>query len=138
MKIMKKQDNNSRHILTLNIPCSAEYLSFIRKISESVCSDLKMKSRDVEDIKVSITEVCSNSVKYSRGMQELRIDFSQKKGRLLIYVKEQCKSVDMPEESVKCDSAGLGIYIIKKIMDDVKYELDTDYGTSVYMAKKIR
>ena len=49
-------------VLTLSIPNDSEYISIVRLMVSGVCSRMNYAVEDIEDIKIAISEACTNVV----------------------------------------------------------------------------
>jgi signal transduction histidine kinase len=88
----------------------------------------------------------SNSVKYSNGTPEVKLSFVQQHNTLLIYYSDNGKGIDMKkhgsklfqpftriEENKSAGSTGIGLYLIKQMLDQygAVIKLDSELGKGV-------
>jgi len=130
-------------ILKFSIPGKPEYVGTVRLAVSSLANHAGFDIEAVEDIKVAVSEACTNVVCHGLPNREecYEVACEVGNGRIIISVvdraggydmtKYQCPSMDNPKEG------GLGIYIIKALMDEVDIFSELGMGTSIKMVKYI-
>ena len=118
--------------VVLELPAKSEYVSTIRLTASSVASRLGFDIDQIEDIKVSVAEVCN--LLLSRMKEDLlryKITFELHEGELTVIFE----GIDVPLRCL-CENIGeeYGLYIIRALMDNV--ELCND-KSSIVISKKI-
>ncbi len=124
---------------------TAEYMSVIRLTTSAVSSKVGFDIEEIDDIKVSIGEACNNIIKH--GLEDengsFNIEYSVYEDKLVISVKDsgsgfdtsEIKEPKMDSNVDKIDEDGLGIFIIKSLMDEVVINSDKENGTEIIMTK---
>lgn len=124
---------------------TAEYMSVIRLTTSAVASKVGFDIEEIDDIKVSIGEACNNII--THGLEDdggsFNIEYSVYKEKLVISVKDNGSGFDtsdikqpkIDDNVAKIDESGLGIFIIKSLMDEVVINSDKEHGTEIIMTK---
>jgi serine/threonine-protein kinase RsbW len=119
--------------IELSLPMKAEYVSVARLTASAVASRIGFDIDTIEDIKVSIAEVCNKLLKCGNG-QKLSYLIQFKLYDDLLEIVFNCE-----DKSLKCSfddqKDELGLFIINALMDNVQY-CDTD-GYLLSMSKYI-
>lgn len=137
--------------IELSCPGDLRLLPHIRAFVRNVAFDLGFCEEDVEKIEISVDEACANAIlhAYSSDEQDRRITINLKPvtGGLEIYVADLgCGSLngqphsgtrDLEEYLSKESPSGLGVYIMGRMMDDVKFSYPPKRGTVVSMIKRL-
>src|SRR4030067_1025819 len=135
-----KEDNR------ITIPSSLNYL---REVDEFVEQKLKEEGVDsglVTDIAISVTEVVTNAVNHgNRNDLHKKVTVSVKldKKSVTIQVEDQGGGFDSEhlenplDEKNLLKEAGRGVFIVKSLMDEVKFEALPNNGTIVTLVKRL-
>lgn len=121
-------------IIELLVPFKADFVSVSRLTASGIASRMGFDIEDIEDIKVTVSEVCSKLIEHgSNTAQQYKITFYISENNLKIIF-------DCEDKSLKCifDSRedGLGLSIINALMDGVELCPNDDYILS--MSKTIK
>ena len=111
--------------VSLTIPAKAEYIALCRLALAGVARIGDVGEETVADLKLALTEACSNSVKHAyasgrQGTVEVRYELDGE--RLVVEVVDQGDGFDpavveaMEREE---DEGGLGIAIIRAVTDEL-------------------
>ena len=119
--------------ILLVLPFKAEYVSVARLTASGVANRIGFDIETIEDIKVSVAEVCNKLVSAGAGSAgSYTVSFGIETDKLVI-------SFSSSDESVKlifsCEEDELGISIINAFMDDVM--LYPEDGCILSMSKAI-
>jgi len=128
---------------TLSVPGKAAYVSTIRLAVSSLAAKSGFDIEAIEDIKVAVSEACSNILCHSKIGEErvYRVACTIYDDRLEITVTDDgvgfdSETYEVTEPDTEClQVGGLGIYIIKTLMDDVKVTSEEGSGTRIQMTK---
>ncbi len=124
----------------LSIPTKSEYVSVARLTSSVIANNMGFDIEDIEDIKVAVGEACNNAVLHTENNEHtFDLAFIAESERLVIEVKDSGKgfSMDNYEEPdlAHPKEHGLGIFIMKSLMDDLEIQSEIGEGTSIKMTK---
>lgn len=124
--------------IRMEIVSNPQYVSVVRLTTSGIANKIGFCLEDIEDIKVAVSEACTNAIKHSLD-DKFYVEYTIFKDGLTIEIIDNGKgynvdSVDKPNlEQLK--ESGLGLFIIQSLMDDVKIKSDINNGTSVIMTK---
>lgn len=129
--------------ICLSIPTKSEYVSVARLTSSVVANNMGFDIEDIEDIKVAVGEACNNAVLHTEDNKHtFDLSFIAESEKLVIEVKDSGKgfSMDNYEEPdlAHPKEHGLGIFIMKSLMDDLEIESKINEGTSIKMTKYLK
>jgi serine/threonine-protein kinase RsbW len=131
--------------VSIQIPAQSDFVGVVRLAVSGVASRMNFNIDEIEDIKVAVSEACTNAVQHAYGGGEGVIDVvvMLHSDRLEILVKDSGKGFDPSNAvSAKEDGAndalfglGLGLTFIRTLMDFSEIESIPGQGTVVRMAK---
>lgn len=124
---------------------TAEYMSVIRLTTSAVASKIGFDIEEIDDIKVSIGEACTNIIKHGLGENNdsFNIEYTIYEDKLKISVRDNGSGFDpskikepkIDKNVENIDDSGLGIFIINSLMDEVEIKSDKERGTEIIMTK---
>jgi len=131
--------------IEIKIDSSLDKLKRIRDFVSNIIGENMLK--DQKDMVVlAVDEVCSNMINYSSGETNisLRINFDSQKKAYVFQVKNIGVLFDYPnykepklEEIIKEKRrGGLGLLLVRRIMDDISFSHDGNVSTCV-LTKKV-
>jgi serine/threonine-protein kinase RsbW len=115
--------NGSGRSVRLTIPAKAEYITLGRLALTGLARVRDLPSDTLGDLKLALTEACSNSVRhaYPGGDGVVEISYELHDDRLVVEVADDGKGFD-PEAggagSEELTEGGLGIAIIRALADE--------------------
>jgi serine/threonine-protein kinase RsbW len=120
-------DANESRTVRLTIPAKPEYITLSRLALAGLSRARPLPDETLADLKLALTEACSNSVRhaYGDGGGHVAISFELRDDRLIIEVADDGTGFE-PEttgangDSVELSEGGLGIAIIRSIADEVE------------------
>ena len=124
--------------IKMEIVSNPQYVSVVRLTTSGIANKIGFCLDDIEDIKVAVSEACTNAIKHSLD-NKFYIEYTIFEDGLTIEIVDNGKgynvdSVSKPNLEEPKES-GLGLFIIQSLMDDVKIKSDIDSGTSIIMTK---
>lgn len=136
--------NNSELI----VKSRTENLSQIRDFISDKASETGISNDDVENIMLAVDEACTNIIKHSYKSHpdgEIIIKVEHNSDKLLITIIDYGSSFDpliVPDPDLQKyyrdgRVGGLGMYLMKSLMDDVKYETVPGKYNQVLLSKRI-
>lgn len=137
----------SSDYIEMIIPSKPEYLGVVRLSVSGIANRMGYTYDEIEDIKVAVTEACTNVVHHAYEGHEgqIKINFAVYKDRLEIIVIDQGQSFDVQAVTEnkgpvnanvaieQLNEGGLGLFLIEALMD--KVEITGDSGVVVSMTK---
>ena len=136
--------------MNLDIPCASEFVGVVRLAISGVATRMNFNIEEIEDIKISISEACTNVIQHGYGnnlnpnAQRIYIQSTIHDDHLEIIVKDNGTGFDMnilgtekqQEKSHEKFGLGLGLTFIKSLMDDTDFSSKKGKGTTIRMIKK--
>jgi anti-sigma regulatory factor (Ser/Thr protein kinase) len=130
------------NIIKLAIPSDPKWLKTVRANTAEISQRMKFSRLQVRGMVLAVDEACANVIRYAyRGdkQKEIIIYFKVFDDRLEILIKDfgekgrpgAFKSRDLKE----IRPGGLGIHFIRKVMDEVRYDISPPEGTELYLVK---
>jgi serine/threonine-protein kinase RsbW len=134
---------STEHIGTveLRIPSKAEWVAVARLAVAAVGNRLPFSVEEIEDLKLAIAEACTNAIQHAVGNEFIDIICEAMPEQLRVTVRD--RGVGTSPESIKsrriADArvGGLGVFLIRSLMDDVQYTVDPGAGTQLVMTKRV-
>lgn len=124
--------------IKMEISANPEYVSIIRLTTSGIANKVGFCIDDIEDLKVAISEACTNAIKHSLD-ERFIIIYSIIENGLTIEVIDNGKGYDRNSVSEpdinNLKEGGMGLFIIEALMDEVTVESQQGKGTSIKMTK---
>jgi len=132
--------------INLSLPSKPEYVSVARLTASFMASKIGFDIEAIEDIKLAVGEACNNAVMHSGTNETYQLSFrenmnSDQKSVIEIEILDTGNGFNLSnyEEPSLSDPKenGLGLFIIKALMDYVNVESIEGTGTKIIMQKEI-
>ena len=124
--------------IKMEISANPEYVSIIRLTTSGIANKVGFCLDDIEDLKVAISEACTNAIKHSLEDRFTIIYTMIEKG-LTIEIIDNGKGYNTKEVSEpdldNLKESGMGLFIIESLMGEVNVESTEGKGTSIKMTK---
>ncbi|NIM04288.1 MAG: hypothetical protein GTN69_04500, partial [Armatimonadetes bacterium] len=127
----------------LRIPTLPEFVAVARMTIAAIACRMDFPYDAVDDIKVAVGEACTNVIEHaapeSRSREEIEICCFLEPDALVIEVRDQGQGFD-PNVHAQPDpfsEGGLGLILIKALMDEIQLTSLTGQGTQVRMVKRL-
>ncbi|MDN3956963.1 anti-sigma B factor RsbW [Sporolactobacillus laevolacticus] len=135
-------------VIRLTIPAKPEFVSIARLASSGAASRMGYSFDAIEDIKVAVSEACTNAVSHGykqMGNGQIGIVMECGSGAMTITVThngesfdasrvlQELKPLDPSTDLDEVSEGGLGLFLINALMDHVT--ISTEYGVAVRMIK---
>ena len=127
-------------IMKLSVPGKPEYVGTVRMAISCLANNADFDVEAIEDIKVAVSEACNNAICHGKnddGIYEVSCELEE--GRLVVSVVDQAGGYDpngYREPSLTIPKeGGLGLFIIKALMDEVDIFTELGEGTKIKMVK---
>lgn len=133
--------------IELAIPAKADYVGVVRLLISGLANRMGFTYDDIEDVKISVAEACTNVVlhAYPEEKGAIHITCHVYDDRLDIRVTDKGTSfaveeiqkklgpidIKNPVQSIK--EGGMGLYLMQSLMDRV--DIASDSGVAVHMTK---
>ncbi|MCI5629979.1 MAG: ATP-binding protein [Clostridiales bacterium] len=124
--------------IKMEITANPAYVSIIRLTTSGIANKVGFCMDDIEDLKVAVSEACTNAIKHSSD-DRFTIIYTMIENGLTIEIIDNgngydTSSINEPDiENLK--ESGMGLFIIEALMDEVSIESQEGKGTSIKMTK---
>lgn len=143
VKEQKKMDKTIKDEIKLSIPNKPEYVSVARLTVSAIANRIGFDIERIEDIKVAVAEACTNAI--THGINEcdnFEVSFLIDENKLTVKVCDsgsgcavkEIKNPDLNHLNNEKEG-GLGIFIIRSLMDEVEITSSIGCGTTITMIK---
>jgi serine/threonine-protein kinase RsbW len=142
VKQVHKQDTTDR--LTLAIPPDAGYIAMARMFAASVARHMRCEEGSIEDVKIAISEACTNSVKAHRDSEtnEPIQLLAHLEGEAVVFeIVDVGPGIDVVLHAAETDATStpasglyegsLGLTLIRSLFPDAEILRNEDRGTTV-------
>ena len=137
--------NGSTHAIRLTIPAKPEYITLGRLALTGIArlGAEPLSQETLGDLKLALTEACTNSVRhaYADGAGSVEILYELHRDRLVVEVVDEGEGfvpptpVDLDDGDAALAEGGLGIAIIRALVDDVEIRDREQGGSSLRFVK---
>ena len=131
--------------VTLEIPAKAEYVVLGRLALAGLVRERAFSADAVADLKLALTEACSNSIRhaYDHDKGQVHLSFEGHADHVTMIVRDQGggfhdDGADCPEcaaVGVELTEGGMGISIIRAVVDEFRLDHPDDGGTILTLTK---
>ena len=132
----------------LDIPAKAEYVVLGRLALSGLLRSRGYSEDAVADLKLALTEACSNSVRHAYDHEEgqVHLHFTVHDDRVTIEIRDEGSGfheddVDCPEcqsmPELNMSGGGMGISIIRAVVDGFDLRKPDDGGTVLVLTKML-
>ncbi len=132
--------------IEIRVPCKPEYVRTIRRTIADFGESVDMPRPDVEEVEIAASEAMANIVRHAYpdlngSTPPVRVKCSHDQGKLTLEISDRGCGFEPPPAGVIPDvdlnrDGGLGIILIKCLMDRVNYASKPNGGTRIRMTKR--
>lgn len=135
------EPNHSLGIVEIRIPSKAEWVAVARLAVAAVANRLNFSIEDIEDVKLAVAEACTNCIQHADGNGQIEITCETEADALTVRVRDYGHG-NRPESVAARRGeeprvGGLGVFLIRSLMDTVEYDVHPERGTNLVMTKKV-
>jgi serine/threonine-protein kinase RsbW len=134
---------------TLEVPSSTENLVLIRDFVTRIGQQAHLDEEEISNLELAVDEACANVIEHAYGLdsrQEVIIQAICDEEAVRISVIDTGKGFDptgVTPASIDTlvterRSGGLGIRLIKALMDEVSYQIQPGQKNELHMIKRLR
>jgi serine/threonine-protein kinase RsbW len=137
--------------LTLEISSKTELLTDVRRFVSDAAKGFGFRDDDVSKIELAVDEACTNVIKHAyrynpEGKIRITISRTRSDSRIKKFVirifdnglsfdTDRYALPDMTEYFKRLKPGGLGIVLMKKLMDEVEYDIRPGISNSIQLVK---
>jgi len=140
--------NGQPHAIRLTIPAKPEYITLGRLALTGIARlrPEPISQEALGDLKLALTEACTNSVRhaYDDGEGTVEILYELHADKLVVEVADEGEGFEAPAEDAIAElngtalsEGGLGIAIIKALVDELEIRDRARGGSSLRFVKKL-
>ena len=134
---------------TLKVPSSTENLALIREFVSSAAMQAGFDQKDIAKLELAVDEACANVIEHAYGhdankevIVRARVDDTE----FSIDIEDSGKGFDPAEVNQeeleqlisKRRTGGLGMRLMKTLMDEVRYEIEPGKKNALHMSKRLK
>jgi anti-sigma regulatory factor (Ser/Thr protein kinase) len=134
---------------TLTVTSELDKLETIAAFIEQATRTMGMDAEDIYAMQLAVDEACTNVIDYAyqgRHGQPVTVECCEDDGRCMVVIRDHGRPFDparIPSPDLHAPLSrrrigGLGIYLMRKLMDDVRFHFDTVHGNELTLVKAIR
>jgi serine/threonine-protein kinase RsbW len=131
----------------MNLFVDCDRLAIVRNFVAQVGRDLGLDSRTIDDIKLAVDEACTNIVEHAYGGQggQIEIEIKSIDGGVQVTIHDwgaafDPQAVPSPDVTAPLEHrplGGLGLYLMRQMMDRVDFQFDGEDGNTLTMVKRL-
>jgi len=133
-------------MLEINLPSAVEYLPLVDSLCQAFCSWTGMSKEISDDMAIAAVEAATNAIIHGNKCEKtkkINVAFKRLPRKIVISVSDE--GGGFKPDGIACPvegenvlkENGRGIYIMRHIMDEVKYDFPEAGGTLVRMTKSL-
>lgn len=141
-----KKDNSFR----LKLPANSENLDIIRKFISGIAENMGFSEEEIYQIELAVDEACSNVIRHAyvgkaNEKDSILVTVKTKPKQIIISIADtgigfnpnSIKTPNMDEYLKRMKPGGLGLHLIKTLMDEVSFRIKPGVRNEVKMTKKL-
>jgi len=132
----------------IRLPNRLKYLSTLADFLKGVCQKHGVPTKDIENILLAVDEASTNVIKYAYQVGPLnyfkvRVSFDRDLVQIdLLDQGRRFNPLENPPPDKKElaggeEDLGMGIYVMKKVMDNIRYRYSPNEGNHLILIKRI-
>ncbi len=132
--------DGAAEIVDLRVPCRAEWVALVRLATAAVANRLQFSIEDIEDVKLAVAEACTAVIQHAAHGEFIEVTCEAMPGALQVRVRDSGHATGAQSlralDFEQARAAGLGVFLIRTLMDEVSYDVHPDSGTDLRMVKR--
>lgn len=134
-------DKDCVDVVVLRIPCKAEWAAVARLAVSAVASRLRFTIEEIEDVKLAVSEAITNAIQSTTHSEQIEVVCETEAELLRVHVRNFGAKLAAAQTAKPSDDDlpidGLGIFLVRSLMDEVEYAVDPERGTELVMVKRL-
>ena len=144
----KTKKSTAKNTFRLNLPAKSENLDIVRKFISGIAANIGFSDDDIYQIELAVDEACANVVTHAytgdnKSDPKILVTVRTRKDRIEITIADRgmgfnpndLKSPNMNEYLKRMKPGGLGVHLIKTLMDKVSFNIKPGVRNEVKMVK---
>jgi serine/threonine-protein kinase RsbW len=129
-------------LVELRIPARPEWVALARLAAATVANRIRFSIEEIEDVKLAVAEACTAVIQHEGHGEFIDLTCEAVGDSLRVRVHDSGhhagpgadrKHMNFEEARI----AGLGIFLIRTLMDEVSYDVHPQHGTDLLMVKRL-
>ena len=127
-------------VMKISVPGKPEYVGTVRMAISCLANNAGFDVEAIEDIKVAVSEACTNAICHGKDKNcSYEVSCELEKDKLIVSVADDAGGYDPSRYREPClavpKEGGLGLFIIRALMDEVDISTELGTGTKIKMVK---
>lgn len=139
MKTVPLREEKRAYAVELRIPSKAEWVGVARLAIAGVANRLSFSIEDIEDLKLVVAEACTNAIANASEDDKIHITCEIHPIKIVVAVANRspgaAKRLTVSQPAGDVRTAGLGLFLIRSLMDEVTEEIDQQGVAWLVMTK---
>jgi serine/threonine-protein kinase RsbW len=129
-------------LVELRIPSRPEWVALARLAAATVANRLHFSIEEIEDVKLAVAEACTAVIQHENHGEFIALTCEALEDSLSVRVQDSGRHGLHAERAARMNFeearvAGLGIFLIRTLMDEVSYDVHPQLGTDLLMVKRL-
>ena len=133
-------EQSSPERVELRVPCRAEWVALARLAAATAANRLRFSLEEIEDVKLAVAEACAAAIQHDAHGEFIELTCEALGDSLRIRLRDSGRqglhAADHRMNFEEARVAGLGIFLIRTLMDEVRYDVHPQNGTDLIMVKR--
>lgn len=135
-------EHSNLELVELRIPARPEWVALARLAAATVANRIHFSLEEIEDVKIAVAEACAAIIQHEVHGEFIDLTCEALDEALRVRVRDSGRH-DAPRSGAPVNfeearTAGLGIFVIRSLMDEVTYDVDAQSGTDLTMVKRLQ
>ncbi len=135
---------DERGTITLTIGSRLEFLSMVHALIEGIARQFDLDDETSNALMIAVIEAGTNAIQHGNAFAEdktVTFEFRVTAGDIHVRVEDHGRGFDPAkvanptDPSNLLDPNGRGLYLMRTLMDEVKFDTRGDHGTTVRLRK---
>jgi serine/threonine-protein kinase RsbW len=133
---------SDKELVELRIPSRPEWVALARLAAATVANRLHFSIEEIEDVKLAVAEACTAVIQHEGHGEFIDLTCEALSDLLRIRVRDSGRHGLQRSEAPNMNFdeariAGLGVFLIRTLMDEVSYDVSPQTGTDLLMVKRL-
>jgi len=134
-------ENAAPELVELRVPARPEWVALARLAAATVANRLRFSIEEIEDVKLAVAEACTAVIQHEGHGEFIQLHCEATRDSLRVRVHDSGRH-DVAADAARMNFdqariAGLGIFLIRTLMDEVSYDVHPQLGTDLLMVKRL-
>lgn len=130
----------------MRFPSSPDQLSAVDRAVENWLREQKIPEDTITDLTLAVSELVNNAIEHGSENDPARmftVELNSRQGEIEISVSDEGSGFDpdrLPDplaEENHLKSSGRGLFIVKSLVDQVRFNFQPGAGTTIIISKKV-